>query len=115
MARVRRVVEEIEAELHKVPKPRFFNIEQGELELKTYEDGARKLDIFFRGIESPDGSVAQVLVDGDVLCELPLKRGCGQHEYNNENGDQVPELRVGQVVEVQYGGKVFLKGTFTPD
>jgi hypothetical protein len=32
MARVRRVVEEIEAELHKVPKPRFLDIEQGEFE-----------------------------------------------------------------------------------
>jgi len=115
MARVRRVVEELEAELYKVPAPKFFRTEQGELELKTYADGVKKLDIFFRGIKAPDGSIAQVMVDGEILCELPLKRGSAHHEYSSGNGNQVPEVRDGQVVEVHYGGKVFLKGAFKPD
>lgn len=111
----RRVVEEYEADLYKVPKPRFFRTEMGELERKTYADGEQNLDIRFRGVEVPDGESVAVVISGRSVCEIEVRSGRGRRELSSNNGDSVPTVQAGEVAEIQYAGQTLLRGTFLPD
>ena len=79
MAR-RRVLEEYEADLYRVPKPRFFlfRVPKGELELKKYDDGEKRLEIKFVDVKVPDGSAASVVIDGRVVCQVEVNRRRGR-------------------------------------
>ncbi len=108
-------VEEFEADLYKVPMPRFFRTEKGELERTTYGDGEEKLEIGFRGVDVPDGQSVGIVIDGKEICQLLVNRGRARHELSNQRGDVVPRVAAGQVVEICYQGKALLRGTFERD
>jgi hypothetical protein len=115
MAAWRRVVEEYEAELYKVPMPRIFRNEMGELERKTYDDGEELLEIVFRGAKVPDGSRVAVVVDGRHVCDVEVKRGRGRLELSSLRGQDIPRVSNGDIAEIQFGGQALLRGTFKPD
>lgn len=70
----RRVTAEFDADLYKVPKPRFFRVEKGELERKTYADGEERLEVRFHGIDVPEGTRVSVVIDGERVCEIAAAR-----------------------------------------
>ncbi len=111
----RRVLEEFEADLYKVPMPRFFRVEKGELERKKYADGEERLEIAFRGADAPDGAHVSVYIDGAPVCQIEVRRGRGRGQLSTMAGEAVPEVKAGQVAEVRYQERVLLRGTFQPD
>lgn len=111
----RRVLQEFEADLYKVPPPRFFRIEKGELERKSYSDGEERLEIGFFGVKAPDGSSVSVVIDGKAVCEIPISNGRGKLVLSSREGHQVPSVNAGYVAEIHYGGRPVLRGVFKHD
>lgn len=111
----RRIVEEFEADLVKVPEPRFLRVEKGELERKKYSDGEEKLEIRFHGVKGPEGGMARVLIEGESVCNVRLTGGRGRKELSTSNGDEVPQVSKGSVAEIEVQGDVVLRGVFKPD
>jgi hypothetical protein len=107
--------EEFEADLYKVPLPRFWRMEKGELERKTYSDGEERLEIQFRGLPEPKDGMARVLIDGEPACDVPVCEGRARHLLSTETGEMVPKVASGSVVEIEYRGEVVLRGTFQRD
>ena len=115
MAAWRRVVEEYEAELYKVPMPRIFRNEMGELERKIYDDGEEWLEIVFRGAKVPDGSTVRVAIDGKPVCNVEVRRGRGRLKLSSLHGHDIPRVSDGDIAEVQFGAQAHLRGKFKPD
>ena len=111
----RRKLEEFEADLFKVPMPRFWRVEKGELERKKYEDGEEKLQINFHGLKVPDGQEVAVVIDGAEVCRLPVTRGRARRELVSTAGDDVPKVGSGSVAEIHYQGSALLRGVFERD
>jgi hypothetical protein len=117
MATWRRKLVEYEADLYKVPLPKFFlfRVPKGELELKRYDDGETQLEVEFFGVPVPDGSVASVVMDGQIACQVEVRRGRARLKLSSTEGYVFPEVRDGSVGEIQYNGEPLLRGTFRPD
>jgi hypothetical protein len=111
----RRKLAEYEADLYKVPKPRFLPMPKGELEVKRYDDGETKLEIEFFGAQAPDGAAVTVVIDGQAVCQVPVRRQRGRLEISTVQGAAIPDVRTGSVGEIQYQGQALLRGTFKPD
>jgi hypothetical protein len=111
----RRTLEEYEADLYKVPLPRFFRVEKGEVEIKKYDDGETRLEIKFYGVKVPDGAAVSVTFDGNFVCEVQVQRGRGRLELSAAPGQPVPGVTNGSVAEIQYNGEALLRGVFRPD
>ncbi|MBN2147008.1 MAG: hypothetical protein JW726_06450, partial [Anaerolineales bacterium] len=75
----RRVESEFEADLYKVPPPRFFLFRGsvGEAEVKRYSSGEARLEVKFYGLKVPDGTTVSVLIDGALVTEMPIRRQRG--------------------------------------
>ena len=117
MATWRRVLAEYEADLYKVPLPKFFlfRVPKGELELKRYDDGEAQLEVEFVGVPVPDGSVAAVVIDGQIACQVEVRRGRVRQRLSSTEGHVFSKVRNGSVGEIQYNGEPLLRGTFKPD
>jgi len=111
----RTVVEDYEADLYKVPTPRFFRREMGEVERKRFDDGEDLLKVVFRGVEAPDGDRVEVVIAGRVACEVEIKGGQAYVHLSSANGDVVPAVQHGDVAEIHYRGHPVLGGVFHPD
>jgi hypothetical protein len=116
----RRKIEEYEADLYPVPEPSFFLLRlfrtpKGELELKTYEDGERRLEVELHGVGVPDGSVVSVVIDGQETCQVRIDRGRGRLERNTGRGEMVPQVKTGSVGEIRHNNEPILRGEFEPD
>jgi hypothetical protein len=106
---------EYEAGLYKVPTPWLCRRELGELERTSYEDGEERLKISFRSVDAPDGASAEVVIDGATVAQLPVQGGRGRRVLSSSEGAQVPDVKVGQEVEIRVHGKAVLAGVFKPD
>jgi hypothetical protein len=111
----KRKTEEFEADLYKVPMPRFWRMEKGELERKAYEDGEEKLQVQFHGLPEPSDGMARVLIDGEPVCEVPVREGRGRQEISTTTGEAIPKVGAGSVAEIEVHGEVLLRGTFKRD
>lgn len=112
---VRRVVREFEADLYRVPEPRFFRRKMGELERTAYAGGEARLKISFSGVGAPDGSLVEVLLGGEVIHQCNLEGGRYRIKLSTSQGHSIPEVAKGDVVEVRVDGEVVLRGRFRPD
>ncbi|MBN1148384.1 MAG: hypothetical protein JXA78_14085 [Anaerolineales bacterium] len=111
----RRTLMEYEAHLYKVPLPRFFRVEKGEVEFKKYDDGESRLEIKFYGVKLPDGAAVSVTFDGNFVCQVQVQRGRGRLEASASSDQPVPDVTDGSVAEIQYNGQPLLRGVFRPD
>lgn len=111
----RRVVTEYEADLYKVPLPRFFRNSMGELEHKTFADGEVLLEVVFRGAKVPDGTMVSVVIDGKSICDVAVKRGRGRLDLSSLQGHELPSVSDGSIAEIQYVGQALLRGVFKPE
>lgn len=106
--------EELEADLYKVPMPRFWRVEKGEIERTTYEDGEEKLEITFRLPGGVTGN-AQLQIAGDRVCEVEVVGGRARQVLSTTRGEVVPKAQPDDVVEIAFGGEILLAGVFRPD
>ena len=115
-----REIEEFEADLYTsvdVPKllAPLFRSKGGEIEVSTYDDGERRMEVEIDKLSVPDGSTVSAIVDGNVVCELQVNRGRGRLVLRSSRGDTVPAVGGGGVAEIRYNGEVLLQGTFRRD
>lgn len=106
---------ELEADLYEVPMSHLDRREMGELERTSYSDGEERLKISFGGIDAPDGTLADVVVDGAKVAKLPVKRGMARVVLSSTDGARVPDFQKGQEVEIRVSGRAVLAGVFKPD
>lgn len=111
----RRKIAELEADLYRVPPPRFFRFPKGEAEFKEFDDGERRLELVFYGLKAPDGTEVQMLLNGEAVLSTPLRRGRARRDLSTSRGDQVPRMGEDDVAEIAQGGVVVLRGVFRPD
>ena len=109
---IRRVLHELEARLIPPVAPAQPRAE-GKLERKEYGDGTERLKISVRGLDVPDGSTALVAVEGSTVTQFDIWRGAGRADTRTVSA--LPEMRAGQVVEVQVAGAILLSGTLRVD
>ena len=111
----KRKIAEIEAHLYRVPAPRFFRFPKGEAEFKEFDDGERRLELVFYGIKAPDGQEARMLLNGEPVLTASLRRGRARLDLTTAKGDEVPRMQVDDVVEIDCGSGVVLRGVMRPD
>lgn len=111
----RRKVEELEADLFRVPLPRFFRFEKGEVERKRFEDGTEELEVRFHGLRVPDGTTVILTIADREVCPVMVRGGRGRVDLSSSAGREVPSARSGDVVEVRSQGQALLRGTLRPD
>lgn len=109
--KIRRVVEEFEAELSAVATGRRL----GKAERKTFGDSSTELELKCRGLDLADGARLEVTVDGSVVAEVAVERGRARLELASAEGHSVPPVAAGQTVELRAGGQTIARGTFEPD
>ena len=123
MTKLRREIDEYEADLYKVQEPSWLNrllglfmqSKHGELEMKVYDDGEREMKFKLYGLNVPDGSTVSAVVDGNAAFEVRVDRGQVRMFFSSARGDSIPIVRNGSVVQIRYGGETLLEGTFRPD
>lgn len=123
MTKLRREIEEYEADLYKVQEASWLNrllglfmqSKHGELEMKAYDDGEREMKIKLHGLNIPDGATVSAVVDGNAAFEVRVDRGQVRMFFSSSQGDSIPVVRNGSVVQIQYGSETLLEGAFRPD
>lgn len=114
-----RKIEEYEADLYTIQTSwwakLFLRSKGGEMEIKRYEDGEKRMEIDLHGLKVPDGVQVSVVIDGRAVRQVDTRRGYARVRLSSAEGGEIPEVQIGSSVEIQYNGEVLLEGTFKPD
>lgn len=111
----KRKIAEYEADLYKHPPARFFRVPRGETEFKEFEDGERQFEFVFHGLKINDNAHATILVNGQRVLDVMIRSGRAHLNLSTERGDTVPKISDGDIIELSYGERIFVKGVFKPD
>ncbi len=112
--RLRRVLEEVEAELAPQGEALTFRKARGKMERKSYGDGTERFKLKCQGLELSDGANLAVLLGGREVAQMVLSGGRGEVDVEGAGG-QVPVVRAGDLLEVRYNGQVLLSGSAVED
>ena len=116
-----REISDFEANLYRQEEPsalvRFLGmrIKKGEIEISTYNDGHKKIEVELEGVEVPNGSTVTAIIDGAPTCEVQVNHGKARVKQRTTDGIEIPEVSRGSVAEIHYQGEIILSGTFKPD
>lgn len=114
-----RKIEEYEADLYSVQKSwwakLFLRSKGGEMEIKRYEGGEKRMEIDLHGVKCPDGASVSVVIDGSPVREVEVRRGFARVRLSSAEGESIPTVRIGSTIEIRYLGEVLLEGSFKPD
>lgn len=115
----KRKVEEYEAELYSIPKSGwarlFLRSKGGEIEVKRYDDGEKRMEIDLRRVKCPDGALVAVVINGRQVRQVETRSGFARLHLSSLDGEALPEVCSGDKVEIQLMGEVLLEGVFMPD
>ena len=84
----------------------------GEIEFEMWKDGMRELEIELRGVA---GRFAEIFANGDLVAAVEFDNGRLDHRFISKNGDELPELGEGALIEVRQNGQPILEGVLRPD
>lgn len=119
MATWLRTKTEFEADLFTIQKTwwakLFMRSKKGEMEIKHYDHGERKMEIDLRGIKIPNGDQVQAMIDGKIIRDVIIQRGFARMRYSSAEGEIIPEVQHGSKAEIRYKGELLLEGTFFRD
>jgi hypothetical protein len=119
MSTWRRKIIEYEADLFRVHLSWWEKLFQvttgGEIEIKVFEDGEKRMEIDLDRIKAPDGALLTVVIDGESVREVEHRRGSVHLRLSSSEGELIPDVRSGSPVEIRSMGETLLKGTFTVD
>lgn len=87
----------------------------GKAEREEWDDGSAEFEAYVRGLDLPNGSQVEFLVDGVSLGRAALQNGRARLEYDSRDGDDVPPIGEGQRLVVRHADADLLVGTFRPD
>lgn len=110
---------EFEADLFPIPKnwweKLFLRSKKGEMEIKHYGDGEKRMEIDLRGIKIPNGERVQAMIDGNIVRDVTIQRGYARMRYNSVDGEIIPDVQHGSKAEIRYMGELLLEGAFIQD
>ena len=109
---IHKVISELEAKLSGVGK-RFAKA-TGKLERKTYGDSTERLKIQVKGLDSAEVANATVVINSREVAQFPLHNGRGKFDLESPPGT-VPELSLGQDIQVFSGSELVLEGKLVED
>jgi hypothetical protein len=114
-----RKIEEYEADLYTIQTSwwakLFLRSKAGEMEIKRYEGGEKRMEIDLKGLKVPDGAQVSIVIDDRVAREVEVRRGFARVRLSSAEGEPIPDVQLGSMVEVRYMGEALLEGTFKPD
>lgn len=114
-----RKIEEYEADLYTIQTSWWAKLllrtKGGEIEIKHYEDGEKRMEIDLKGVKCPDGAKVSVAIDGRVEREVEVRRGFARVRLSSTEGETIPTVHSGSTAEIRYMGEVLLEGTFKLD
>ena len=91
---------------------------RGEVEYEVHLDGGQSFECSVHGLTAPKGSTVTVLRNGEPVAQLSLGgffRRWARLDLSTRRGETVPQLSIGDRVEVVLGANVLLSGTTRPD
>jgi hypothetical protein len=109
--RIRNVLQEYEAMLEPVPASPYPGA-RGKAEWKVYGDGTRQCKVKVSGLDLPDGSKLELVVDDRQIAAVAVQNGMARYRRETERGEAVPYVESNQVLQVIYAGNVILEGKF---
>jgi len=87
---------------------------KGNAEFQTFADGSRKFDAEAEDVNLPDGTVLNVLVNGNKVGTLTLMTQRGELELKSRDGQTVPPITSGSQVNItDQANHLILSGTFS--
>lgn len=107
----RRIDRELEARL----TPPASGQASGKVERKWYRDGGERLKLRARNLDVPDGTEVSVRIDGRPLMALRVERGRAKLDLEAASGGNIPVVRAGEALVVEWDGTVLLHGEFYED
>ena len=85
------------------------------MEIKTYADGEKRMEIDLYRLAVPDGAVVSAAIDGQVIYEVAVRGGFARIRASSLDGESIPEVQHGSKAQIHYQGEVLLEGTFMHD
>lgn len=110
-----REISELEARLGPVAGVSAAARASGKAEREEWDDGSAEFEAHVHGLDLPDGSEIEFVVDGVTLGRVATTGGRSRLEYDSRNGDDVPPVADGQRLLVRHAGTDLLEGAFRPD
>ena len=87
---------------------------KGKLERKSYGSNER-LKVKVRNLLCPDGTTASVLADLSEISNFQIINGKGKIDIESKDGFSIPQLILGQNIEIAINGQVALSGVLVND
>ena len=87
----------------------------GKAEREEWDDGSAEFEAYVRGLDLPDGSELEFVVEGVTVGRAPVRSGKVRLDYDSREGDDVPPIAEGQRLVVRHEGVDLLEGSFRPD
>lgn len=110
-----REVSDLEARLRPAADAVVAVRASGKAEREEWDDGSAEFEAYVRGLDLPDGSEIEFVVDGVVVGRVPTRGGKARLDYQSREGDDVPPIAEGQRLAVRHQGADLLEGSFRPD
>jgi hypothetical protein len=107
----RRIDRELEARL----APPATGNASGKAERKWYRDGGERLKLRVRNLEVPDGAEVTVLIADRPLSALRVHGGRAKLDLEATSGADIPLVRLGETLVIEWDGKALLHGDFHED
>ena len=85
---------------------------RGEVEFSAWKDGSRQLEVELRGIA---GRSADIYVNNMRVKSVTLTEGRGDEFFDTRQGDAIPDIREGTIVEVYQNGQPILSAVMKHD
>lgn len=109
--RFRSVLQEYEARF--VPSPSgACPAARGKAEWKVYGNGTRRGKVSLSNLDVPDGTVLELVIEGQQIARLSVHRGKARFRRETERREDVPVVDVDQLLQITYAGQVILHGRF---
>ncbi|HSM09803.1 MAG TPA: hypothetical protein VLA33_12430 [Gemmatimonadota bacterium] len=110
-----REVSDLEARLRPIAGAAAAPRAAGSAEREEWDDGSAEFEAHVRGLDLPDGTEIEFVVEGVTIGRAVLTGGRARLEYDSRDGDDVPPVADGQRLVIRHGGTDLLEGSFRPD
>ena len=113
IVKVNRKIKDIEAKLY--PMADCAYVGQGEIEFEAREDGCANIEMELERTNVPVGTVVEVVCGNVYLGEIHIVSHHNKNRVAFAPGETLPQLEVGQTVEMIIDGKPCFTGIFYND
>ncbi|MFW6088824.1 MAG: hypothetical protein ACODAB_03660 [Gemmatimonadota bacterium] len=110
-----REVSDLEARLRPIAGAPAAARAAGNAEREEWDDGSAEFEAHVRGLDLPDGTDIEFIVEGVTIGRAVLTGGRARLECDSRDGDDVPPIADGQRLVVRHAGTDLLEGAFRPD